>query len=108
MLILQRRPMQHELLEPHVRSRTQLHIQTYRYARFQRPFDRGLEVPAQRTRAVVCEKAEDICTDWLETFERGFGFDGEEEVEDAGGDEGDEIAAVVYDYVLGGLLVDVR
>lgn len=40
MFALQRCPVEQELLKPHVRPRTQLHVQAHRIARFERRLDR--------------------------------------------------------------------
>ena len=104
MLILQRRPMQHEPLKPHIRPRTKLQIQTDRLARPQAPLDRGLEIGPEGVGAVVGEELEDVGADGLGLLGVAR-FDGEEEVEDAVRDEGDEEGGVVYDDVLEGLSV---
>jgi len=50
---------------------------------------------------MIAEELENVGTDGLRVVD-GLGFDGEQELEDAGGDEADEEAAVVDDDVLRG------
>ena len=110
--------MEHKPLEPHQRPRAQSHLHAHRITQLQCTLDRGLEVPthvwgAEARRAactVVREESEDVgpncccggCDLGLRgSVGRGFCcFDGEEEVQEAGGDEGYQEGTVVdYDVL---------
>lgn len=99
--------MQHKPLNPHIRPRTQLQLQTNRLASSQTAFDGRLEVGADGARAVVGEELEDIAADSLGLL-GGARFDGEEEVQDTSTDESNKIRGVVYDEVLAKLVSSSR
>jgi len=94
-LILQRRPVQHELLEAHVRPCAKLELQTDRTTHFQRAADCRLEVVAYAPRTVIGQELEDVHTECLIVV-RVLRLDREQQVRDSGGEEGDEEGGVVY------------